>query len=109
MSDPLHKVGARSDPSFSTWLRARRKIGDLTHETLAERVGCSVQMIRKLEAGQVRPSPLLAARLTACLVPAIGPERASGGPPFGEWLRQQRQAHDLTQAELADLAGRSRS
>jgi predicted ATPase/transcriptional regulator with XRE-family HTH domain/Tfp pilus assembly protein PilF len=66
-------------------------------------------MIRKLEAGQVRPSPLLAARLTTCLVPPPGPERSGGAPPFGEWLRRQRKALDLTQDELAGLAGCSRS
>jgi hypothetical protein len=43
MSDTFHRGdhtrGARPDPSFSTWLRARRKIGDLTQEALAEQVG----------------------------------------------------------------------
>lgn len=42
--------------SFGYWLRLKRKALDLTREVLADRVGCSVSMIRKLEEEERRPS-----------------------------------------------------
>lgn len=42
--------------SFGSWLRLKRKAFDLTREALADRVGCSVSMIRKLEEEERRPS-----------------------------------------------------
>ena len=38
--------------SFGNWLRRRRKALDLTQDGLADRVGCSVAMIRKIESGE---------------------------------------------------------
>ena len=35
---------------------------DLPQEALAERTGCAVQTIRKIEAGERRPSPPMAYR-----------------------------------------------
>jgi predicted ATPase/transcriptional regulator with XRE-family HTH domain len=67
--------------------------------------GCSVQMIRKLEAGDARPSPDLAVRITHALVPSPEAGDEAAGPPFALWLRRQRQALLRTQAELADQAG----
>ncbi|HEY0069990.1 MAG TPA: tetratricopeptide repeat protein [Chloroflexia bacterium] len=43
-------------PTFSQLLKERRKALDLTQEDLAERVGCSIWTIRKLETGDRRPS-----------------------------------------------------
>ena len=45
------------------WLRERRRSLDLTQEALAERVGCSAESIRKIEADERRPSRRLAERL----------------------------------------------
>src|SRR6476659_8605292 len=45
---------------FGAWLKQRRKDLDLTQEALAERVGCSVDMVRKVESGVARPSRQLA-------------------------------------------------
>jgi transcriptional regulator with XRE-family HTH domain len=42
--------------SFGYWLRLRRKALDLTQTALADRVGCSVGMIRKIESEERRPS-----------------------------------------------------
>src|SRR3954462_12624924 len=42
--------------SFGYWLRLERKALDLTREALADRVGCSVSTIRKLEDEERRPS-----------------------------------------------------
>ena len=46
--------------SFGYWLRIRRKALDLTREALADRVGCSVSTIRKLEDEDRHPSVQIA-------------------------------------------------
>ncbi len=62
--------------SFGYWLRRRRKALDLTQAELAQRVGCVVTTIKKLEADERRPSKQLAERLAECLqIPA--PDRAA--------------------------------
>src|SRR5262245_53482392 len=53
--------------SFSQWLRKRREALDLTREELAGSVGCSVEMIRKIEAGVRRPSKQVAVWLADSL------------------------------------------
>jgi transcriptional regulator with XRE-family HTH domain len=45
--------------SFGYWLRLKRK-AHLTREALADRVGCSVSTIRKLEDEERRPSAQIA-------------------------------------------------
>jgi non-specific serine/threonine protein kinase len=49
--------------SFGTWLKRKRKALDLTRAGLAERVGCSVGTIQKLEEEERRPSAGMAERL----------------------------------------------
>jgi predicted ATPase/transcriptional regulator with XRE-family HTH domain len=49
--------------SFGYWLRLRRKALDLTQDALADRVGCSVGLIRKIEAEERRPSAQIVERL----------------------------------------------
>jgi predicted ATPase/transcriptional regulator with XRE-family HTH domain len=44
------------DYSFGNWVRRRRKALDLTQQELADRVGCSVATIVKIEADERRPS-----------------------------------------------------
>src|SRR5688500_15564544 len=46
--------------SFGYWLRLKRKALDLTRGALADRVGCSVSMIRKLEDEERHPSAQIA-------------------------------------------------
>jgi len=46
--------------SFGYWLRLKRKTLDLTREALADRVGCSVSTIRKLEDEERHPSTQIA-------------------------------------------------
>lgn len=53
--------------SFGLWLRQRRKQLDLTQEMLAERVGCSLSAIRKIESDERRPSREVAELLADCL------------------------------------------
>jgi predicted ATPase/DNA-binding XRE family transcriptional regulator len=57
---------------FGRQMKQRRRDLDLTQEALAEQVGCSVDTIRKLEAGGLRPSRQLAALLATHL--AIPPD-----------------------------------
>jgi predicted ATPase/Tfp pilus assembly protein PilF/DNA-binding XRE family transcriptional regulator len=56
-----------SEISFGAWLRQRRKALDLTQGELADRVGCSVSAIRKIEADERRPSRQVAELLAASL------------------------------------------
>src|ERR1700750_2735343 len=59
------------ETSFGRWLSARRKGHDLTQQALAEQIGCSPDMIHKIEAGTARPSRQLADLLLDALeVPA---------------------------------------
>jgi class 3 adenylate cyclase len=49
--------------SFGAWMARRRKALDLTQAELAERVGCALGTIRKIETDERRPSKQIAARL----------------------------------------------
>jgi transcriptional regulator with XRE-family HTH domain len=52
---------------FGEWLKCRRKELDLTQAELARRVGCSLPGLRKIEAGERRPSKQLAGLLAKSL------------------------------------------
>jgi predicted ATPase/transcriptional regulator with XRE-family HTH domain/Tfp pilus assembly protein PilF len=54
-------------PLFGEWLKDRRKKLDLTQAELAQRAGCSVPALRKIEAGERRPSKQLAGLLARSL------------------------------------------
>jgi len=57
--------------SLGYWIRRRRKTLDLTQRALAERVGCSLAAIKKIEQDERRPSRQVAERLADALsVPA---------------------------------------
>ena len=57
--------------SFGYWIRRQRKALDLTQQVLAERVGCSLAAIKKIESDERRPSRQIAERLADSLgVPA---------------------------------------
>ena len=59
------------DYSFGTWVRRQRKALDLTQQELAQRVGCSVSAILKIEADERRPSRQIAELLAQHLeIPA---------------------------------------
>jgi predicted ATPase/transcriptional regulator with XRE-family HTH domain len=56
---------------FYEWLKRRRKALDMTQAELSERAGCSVFALRKIEAGDRRPSKQLAGLLAKALeIPA---------------------------------------
>jgi predicted ATPase/DNA-binding XRE family transcriptional regulator len=52
---------------FGEWVKRRRKALDLTQEELAQRAGCSVFALRKIESGERRPSKQLADLLAEAL------------------------------------------
>ncbi len=58
--------------SFGEWLGGRRKALDLTRAELAQRAGCSVGALRKIEADERRPSKQLAGLLADSL--AVPPD-----------------------------------
>jgi predicted ATPase len=59
----------RADPpvSFGEWIKERRKALDLTQDELAQRAGCSIFALRKIESGERRPSKQLAGLLADAL------------------------------------------
>lgn len=70
------------DKLFGRWLRERRKALDMTQEKFADRVGCAMSTIEKIERGRRRPSEQVAERLAEILgLPAE--ERAI----FVRWAR----------------------
>jgi predicted ATPase/transcriptional regulator with XRE-family HTH domain len=57
--------------TFADWLKARRKFLDMTQNDLAQRANCSLAAVKKIEAGDLRPSAQLAELLAVALnVPA---------------------------------------
>ncbi len=62
--------------SLGLWIKRRRKALDLTQDELAQRVGCSLNLIQKIEADARRPSREIAARLAEKLELAVD-ERAA--------------------------------
>jgi predicted ATPase/DNA-binding XRE family transcriptional regulator len=56
---------------FGLWMKAQRKLLDLTQEALARQVGCAAVTIKQIESGQRRPSRQLAELLALSLdIPA---------------------------------------
>jgi predicted ATPase/DNA-binding XRE family transcriptional regulator len=74
-----------SEVSFGRWIRHRRKALDLTQRDLAQRVGCSVSAIRKIEGDERRPSQQMAERLAQSLVIPLDDQ-----PAFVRAARGQR-------------------
>jgi transcriptional regulator with XRE-family HTH domain len=52
---------------FYEWLKRRRKALDMTQAELSQRAGCSIFALRKIEAGDRRPSKQLAGLLAKAL------------------------------------------
>jgi len=48
------------DYSFGNWIKRRRKALDMTQQELAQRVGCSISLIFKIESDERRPSRQIA-------------------------------------------------
>jgi len=53
--------------TFGEWLLRHRNARKLTREEFAQRVGCSVSALRKIESGERRPSTQIAELMANCL------------------------------------------
>ncbi len=73
-----------ANTSIGDWLRQRRKALDLTQAELADKVGCALVTVRKIESGAKRPSKQMAERLAAVL--AIAPEEREQFVAFARGL-----------------------
>jgi predicted ATPase/Tfp pilus assembly protein PilF len=82
LKQPGGQTGDAREMSFGQRLRGLRRDLDLSQAELADRAGCSVNTVRKLEADERRPSRELAARL-ADVLDLVPRER-------GEFLRLAR-------------------
>ncbi|MEA2572841.1 MAG: hypothetical protein QOH93_139 [Chloroflexia bacterium] len=80
--------------TFGQWLRGQRKKRDLTQEMLAERIGCSIGAIQKIEVGARRPSRQVAELLAEVF--SIPPG------DMAEFVRFARSRVDLEQGEPED-------
>ena len=80
----MERRNMTDDIAFKQWLKERRRSLDLTQEELAERVGCAVETIKKIEAGVRRPSKQIAMRLAEAL--DLPPDRRA------DFVRQARVA-----------------
>ena len=78
------------DHSFGTWVKRRRKAVDLTQQQLAQKVGCSLATIVKIESDERRPSRQIAALLAQVL--DVAPEQRE---LFLKVARQQKGAQQL--------------
>src|SRR5690349_12741157 len=80
--------------SFGTWLKQQRKELDITQNELAERAGCSLDMVRKVEQGSARPSRQLGELLVAAV--GVAPtDRAA----VVQWARTGlSEAHEIEEA-----------
>lgn len=56
-----------TEASFGNWLKQRRKMLDLSRDELAERIGCAVVTLYKIESGERRPSKQIAELLAQYL------------------------------------------
>src|SRR4051812_9203550 len=61
------ETAMNGETSFGEWLRQQRKSLDLTQQSLAHLVGCSPDLVRKIEGGVRRPSRQVAALLAEAL------------------------------------------
>jgi transcriptional regulator with XRE-family HTH domain len=80
---------------FGQWLRQCRRSLDLTQDALAQRVGCVVDTVRKIELGMRRPSRAMAERLAQCL--SIPVEQRAG---FLAAARADRAPQDLAATRI---------
>lgn len=100
-------------PSFADVMRRRRRALDLTQAALAERVGCALVTVKRIERGDLRPSRHLAERICAAL--GISPaERADillkvRAPRSGviTLANPYKGLHAFQESDAADFFGRA--
>jgi predicted ATPase/DNA-binding XRE family transcriptional regulator len=71
--------------SFGEWLSQRRKAFGLTQNELAEKIYCAVITLRKIEAGERRPSAQIAERIGQILGVPLSDQNAFLHFARGEW------------------------
>lgn len=106
-----------SSHTFGQWLKQRRKELDLTQQTLANHVGCTVTMIRKIEADLRQPSRQLASRLAehlqlpseqqAAFVQLARQRGATDLPAATKNVRRSSQGLHNLPPQLSPLVGRA--
>jgi predicted ATPase/transcriptional regulator with XRE-family HTH domain len=74
------------DLTFGGWVKRRRRAIDITQRDLADRVGCAVGTVRRLESDDLRPSRQVAERLADTL--AIPSDARESFIAFARDLRQ---------------------
>ncbi len=84
--------------SFGDWLRQQRKMRDWSQAVLAQQVGCTAATIRKIEAGERKPS----AQLAALLATALGVPEAKR-TTFLQVARQLRPVAQLPSPPLTPI------
>ena len=82
--------------SFGEWVKRRRRMLDLTQKELAQRAGCSVAALQKIERDERRPSRQLAGRLIDFL--EVPPEQKA---LLLKVARRERMAEALPSIPLA--------
>src|SRR5215510_12212722 len=81
--------------SFGRWLRQRRRMLDLTQQAFADLIGCARSTLRRIEAGNLKPSK----ELTLILLEKFGiPE--SERP---EWVRFARGLSTVPQKSVQEF------
>lgn len=99
-SDTIHKE-MTTEISFGKWLRQRRHMLDLTQQAFADLVGCARSTLRRIEAGDLKPSKELALILLEKLgIPEL--ERP-------EWVRFARGLSTTPQKSLQGFSPFRRS
>lgn len=98
---------------FCEWLKRRRKALDMTQDELAKRVGCSLGAVRKIEAGDRRPSKQLAGLLAKALeIPEEDQQtfiRVARGELTIERLRQPVRESVAQLPDISSLRGTKQS
>src|SRR5258708_304699 len=87
--------------SLGSWLKQRRKALDLTQKDVADRVGCSVVTVRKIEGDVARPSKQIAERLADVL--AVAPDERAAFVSFARHVLDQPPALPINVSSIAPL------
>lgn len=90
-----------NDISFGDWLRQRRRMLDMTQQTLADQTGCARITLRRIEGGTLKPSRELADLLLDRLGIPTG-ERA-------EWVRFARGLSPIPDRPIGSSAPKPQS
>jgi len=105
MSDTSIEKGVEDRPDLAKILYDLRQHLTLTQSQMAEQLGISQAMVSAIEKGRTEPSSKLADKILNYSKTLEEREAKASESDFGEWLREQRAKHNLTQAELAEKAG----